>query len=76
MVLAGGTTVISVVAVAPNGGTARTVRTVVFDKAPGTLIYGTDDPDGDDHGPGNYAYPTSKTNYDVTQRLHFGFGPF
>jgi glucoamylase len=57
--LAGGTTVISVVAVAPNGGTARTVRTVVFDKAPGTLIYGTDDPDGDDHGPGNYAYPTA-----------------
>ena len=24
----------------------------------------------------DYAYPTSKTNYDVTQRLHFGFGPF
>jgi outer membrane protein assembly factor BamA len=24
----------------------------------------------------DYAYPTSKTNYDVSQRLHFGFGPF
>jgi outer membrane protein insertion porin family len=24
----------------------------------------------------DYAYPTSKTSYDVTQRLHFGFGPF
>jgi outer membrane protein insertion porin family len=24
----------------------------------------------------DYAYPTSKTNYDVTQRLHFGFGGF
>jgi outer membrane protein insertion porin family len=24
----------------------------------------------------DYAYPTSKTNYDVTQRLHFGFGAF
>ncbi len=57
--LTGGTTVLNIVALAPNGGTARAVRTVVFDKAPGTLIYGTDDPDGDDHGPGNYAYPTS-----------------
>jgi outer membrane protein insertion porin family len=24
----------------------------------------------------DYAYPTSKTNYEVTQRLHFGFGGF
>ncbi len=24
----------------------------------------------------DYAYPTTKTNYDVTQRLHFGVGPF
>ncbi len=24
----------------------------------------------------DYAYPTSKAAYDVTQRVHFGFGPF
>ena len=35
------------------------MRTVVFDFAPGTLIFGRDDPDGDDNGPGNFAYPTS-----------------
>jgi hypothetical protein len=60
--LTGGTTVLNIVATASNGGTARAVRTVVFDFAPGTLIYSTDDPDNDDDGPGNYAYPTS-TNF-------------
>ena len=35
------------------------MRTVVWDLAPGTLLFGRDDPDGDDNGPGNYAYPTS-----------------
>lgn len=24
----------------------------------------------------DYAYPTTKTSYDITQRLHFGVGPF
>jgi outer membrane protein assembly factor BamA len=24
----------------------------------------------------DYAYPISKASYDVTQRLHFGFGAF
>ena len=24
----------------------------------------------------DYAYPTSKASYDVTQRVHFGFGGF
>jgi outer membrane protein insertion porin family len=24
----------------------------------------------------DYAYPVTKTNYDITQRLHFGYGPF
>jgi len=57
--LTGGTTVLNIVAVAPNGDTARAVRTVVFDFAPGTLLFSADDPDGDDNGPGNYAYPTS-----------------
>jgi glucan 1,4-alpha-glucosidase len=57
--LTGGTTVLNIVATAKNGGTARAVRTVVFDFAPGTLIYAADDPDNDDNGPGNFAYPTS-----------------
>jgi glucan 1,4-alpha-glucosidase len=57
--LTGGTWVLNTVATSPAGGTARDVRTVVFDQAPGTLIFAADDPDGDDNGPGNYAYPTS-----------------
>ena len=57
--LSGGTTVINIVATDRKGGTARAVRTVIWDQVPGTLLFGTDDPDGDDHGPGNYAYPTS-----------------
>jgi glucan 1,4-alpha-glucosidase len=57
--LSGGTTVLNIVAVAPDGATARAVRTVVFDFAPGTLLFAADDPDGDDAGPGNYAYPAS-----------------
>jgi glucoamylase len=57
--LTGGTTVLNIVAVAPNGGTARAVRTVVMDLIPGTLLFSANDPDGDDNGPGNYAYPTS-----------------
>ena len=55
----GGTTVINVVAVSPSGATAHAVRTVVFDFVPGTLLLDVADPNGDDHGPGNYAYPTS-----------------
>jgi carbohydrate-binding DOMON domain-containing protein len=51
--------VLNTVATSPSGGTARDVRTVVFDQAPGTLIFAADDPDGDDNGPGNFAYPTS-----------------
>jgi len=57
--LTGGTTVLNIVATSKSGGTARAVRTVVFDFAPGTLIYAKDDPDNDDNGPGNFAYPTS-----------------
>jgi glucan 1,4-alpha-glucosidase len=54
-----GVDVIVVAATAPDGGTAQTVRTVVNDVVNGTLIFAADDPDGDDAGPGNYAYPTS-----------------
>jgi hypothetical protein len=57
--LTGGTTVLNIVAVAPNGATARAIRTVVVDVAPGTLLFSANDPDLDDNGPGNYAYPTS-----------------
>jgi glucan 1,4-alpha-glucosidase len=55
----GGTTVLTTVAVAPNGGTAHDQRSVVFDFVPGTLVLDVSDPAGDDNGPGNYAYPTS-----------------
>src|SRR5262249_2866347 len=55
----GGTTVLNVVAVSPGGGTAHTVRTVVFDFVAGTVLLDVADPVGDDNGPGNYAYPPS-----------------
>jgi hypothetical protein len=55
----GGTTVLNVVAVSRAGGTALVKRTVVFDFVPGALLLDVPDPDGDDNGPGNYAYPTS-----------------
>ncbi len=56
---AGGTNVLVITSTAPDGGTAQTVRTVVNDVVEGTLLYDIADPTGDDHGPGNYAYPTS-----------------
>jgi glucan 1,4-alpha-glucosidase len=55
----GGTSVLNTVAVSPSGGTAHDVRSVVFDFVAGTLLLDVPDPDGDDNGPGNYAYPTS-----------------
>ena len=54
----GGTNVLNVVAVSPSGGTAHVRRAVFFDFVPGTLLLDVADPDGDDNGPGNYAYPT------------------
>jgi carbohydrate-binding DOMON domain-containing protein len=57
--LTGGTTTLNIVATDHNGGTARAVRAVIRDIVSGTLLFGVDDPDGDDHGPGNYAYPTA-----------------
>jgi carbohydrate-binding DOMON domain-containing protein len=55
----GGTTVLTTVAVAPNGGTAHDQRSIVFDFVTGTLVFDVPDPAGDDNGPGNYAYPRS-----------------
>jgi glucoamylase len=57
--LTGGTSVLNIVATSPSGATAREVRTVVFDFVPGTVLFEATDPDLDDNGPGNYAYPTS-----------------
>ncbi len=59
LTLVGGTTQLVTTATDKQGATARDVREVVFDFAPGTLLFSADDPDGDDNGPGNYAYPTS-----------------
>ena len=56
--LAGGTYVLNTAATSPSGATARVARTVVFDQPPGTQVFAVDDPDNDDNGPGNYAYPT------------------
>ena len=55
----GGTTVLNIVATSPSGATAHVVRTVVYDFVPGTQLLDVADPDNDDNGPGNYAYPTS-----------------
>jgi carbohydrate-binding DOMON domain-containing protein len=55
----GGTTVFNTVAVSPGGDTAHDERSAVVDIAPGTVLLDVTDPDGDDDGPGNYAYPTS-----------------
>jgi glucoamylase len=53
------TNVLVITATAPNGGTAQTVRSVVNDVVNGTLLFTTDDPTGDDNGPGTYQYPTA-----------------
>jgi glucoamylase len=55
----GGTIVLDVVATTSTGSTGYARRTVVLDFVPGTKLFEVTDPDGDDNGPGNYAYPTS-----------------
>ncbi len=60
----GGTTVLNVVAVSVSGATAHVQRTIIFDFTPGTVLLDVTDPSGDDHGPGNYAYPTSDNFHD------------
>jgi glucoamylase len=54
-----GTSVIVITATSPTGGTAQTTRTVDNDVVNGTLLFDATDPNNDDNGPGNYAYPTS-----------------
>jgi glucan 1,4-alpha-glucosidase len=55
----GGTSVLNVVAVDAGGDTGHVKLSVVFDFVPGTQLLDVTDPNGDDNGPGNYAYPTS-----------------
>jgi carbohydrate-binding DOMON domain-containing protein len=50
---------VTVTATAPNGATGYAQRTVANDIVAGTLLYGVDDPSGDDNGPGTYQYPTA-----------------
>jgi carbohydrate-binding DOMON domain-containing protein len=57
--ITGGVQVVTVTATNAVGDTAHARRTVVFDFVPGTVLLDVTDPDGDDNGPGNYAYPTS-----------------
>jgi glucoamylase len=57
--ISGGTIVLDAVATSPSGATGHAQRTVVLDFVPGTLLFDAADPDSDDNGPGNYAYPTS-----------------
>lgn len=59
LTVGGGSIVINVVAVSPAGGTAHQQVTVVYDFTPGTVLMNVDDVNGDDNGPGNYAYPTA-----------------
>jgi len=54
-----GTSVLTIAATARSGATAMVRRSLVWDFVPGTVLLDRADPDGDDNGPGNYAYPTS-----------------
>ena len=56
--ITGGVQVVNVAATRADGATAHATRTVVFDFVPGTVLLDVADPDGDDNGPGNYAYAT------------------
>ncbi len=55
---------LNIVASSPSGATAREVRTVVVLAASAPVIFSADDPEGDDHGPGNYRYPTDSAFHD------------
>jgi hypothetical protein len=74
-----GTATVTAVATATDGGTGFAQRTVVFDTAPGTLLFAATDPDGDDNGPGTYAYPTSDNfkagAYDLQRFEVYDSGP-
>jgi glucoamylase len=54
-----GTSVITVAVTTSDGATGYARRTVVSDFIQGTTVLDVADGDGDDTGPGTYAYPTS-----------------
>ena len=60
----GGVTVLTIAARSPAGATAYAQRSIVYDFTPGTVVYDVTDPSNDDHGPGNYAYPTASDFHD------------
>jgi glucoamylase len=57
-------TVVLTVAVTDGPRTAYAQRSVVGELTGGTTVLDVTDPDGDDHGPGTYAYPTSADFHD------------
>ncbi len=59
-----GTSVITVAATTPSGATGYERRTVASDVVTGTTVLDVTDPDGDDNGPGTFAYPTSGDFHD------------
>lgn len=54
-----GASAVTVAATTASGATARVRRTVISEAITGTTVLDVTDPDGDDNGPGTYAYPTS-----------------
>jgi glucoamylase len=59
-----GSSVITVAATGPHGGTGYEQRRVSSDAVTGTTVLDVTDPDGDDHGPGTFAYPTAGDFHD------------
>ncbi|HEV7654365.1 MAG TPA: glucodextranase DOMON-like domain-containing protein [Mycobacteriales bacterium] len=54
-----GTSVLTVAATTGSGATGYARRTVISEFVTGTTVLDVTDPDGDDNGPGTYAYPTA-----------------
>ncbi len=54
-----GASAVTVAATTAAGATGYARRTVIGENVTGTVVLDVTDPDGDDNGPGTYAYPTS-----------------
>lgn len=54
-----GSSAVTVTATTASGATGWERRTVISENVTGTVVFDRTDPDGDDNGPGTYAYPTS-----------------
>ncbi|MCK2220125.1 glycoside hydrolase family 15 protein [Actinomadura sp. ATCC 31491] len=59
-----GEVALTVTATAPGGRTGHARRSVTGDITGATTVLDVADPDGDDHGPGTYAYPTAADFHD------------